>query len=209
MRWLVSILEWLVLLPLWRAIFKPRMIQGLLAGGTALVWLVIVIAIAASAGGGGDDKGPESVARPSPTTPSETAVLPSPTAEAPPEPQETIEAQGPERIVAAGPGAAAEAEDVRVTLNEIRDPWISDNQFIQPASGKRFVAFDVTIENTSGSGSHGANPFNFKLSDAQDFAYEATFGGPEAALGHTDLGGGQKTRGWVTFEVNEGTPLSS
>jgi len=57
------------------------------------------------------------------------------------------------------------------------------------------------------SGTHGANPFNFKLSDAEDFAYEVTFGGPEPAVHAVDLGSGEKTRGWVAFEVNAGTPL--
>jgi hypothetical protein len=109
--------------------------------------------------------------------------------------------------VSGTPGAIAEAEGVRVTLNATADPWVSDNQFIRPDAGKRFVAFDVTIQNSKDSGTHGANPFNFKLSDAEDFAYEVTFGGPEPAVHAVDLGSGEKTRGWVAFEVNAGTPL--
>jgi len=109
------------------------------------------------------------------------------------------------RIVSAVPGATAEAEGVRVTLNEIVDPWLSDT-FMEPDAGRRFVAFDVTIQNVDG-GTQIAAPFGFKLSDAEDFAYDWSMSGPDPGLHFIDLGSGQKTRGWVTFEVNGGTPL--
>jgi hypothetical protein len=212
MRWLVVILEWLVLLPLWRRIFKPKVIQGFFAAGTALVWLIVIIAVASSGGGDGEGE-PAARAQASPTV---AAAAESPTAEVPaeeetPEVQETPEeAETPEpppieRIVAGVPGAVAEAEDVRITLSQIVDPWVSDNMFIEPASGKRFVSFEVTIEQMDGS--HLASDFNFQLTDAEGFASDPTFGGPEPALPTIDLGKGQKTQGWVLFEVNEGTAL--
>ena len=108
------------------------------------------------------------------------------------------------RIVSAVPGATAEAEGVRVTLNEIIDPWLSDT-FMQPDPGRRSVAFDVTIQHVDG-GTQSVSAFDFMLSDAEDFLYNATFG-PDPILDSIDLGSGQKTRGWVAFEVNEGTPL--
>jgi hypothetical protein len=101
-------------------------------------------------------------------------------------------------------GAQAEYAHVRVYLNAIQDPATSNNQFIQPGVGKRFVAFDVTIEFFNDSGTHSANPFNFGLSDAQNFAYNPTFGGPDPALNAVDLHPGEKTRGWVMFEVTNG-----
>jgi hypothetical protein len=55
MRPLVVVLEWLVLLPLWRAIFRPRALQGLFAAATALAWLVIIVLVATT--GGGNDGG--------------------------------------------------------------------------------------------------------------------------------------------------------
>ena len=96
---------------------------------------------------------------------------------------------------------------MRITLNGIADPWIPDNQFIQPPAGIRYVAFEVTIENTGGTGTHVSNPFNLELTDVQDFAYAAAFFGPQPALRAVRLGSGQKTRGWVTFEVNAEAPL--
>jgi len=121
-------------------------------------------------------------------------------------PSDSPAAQKLERIVQAAPGAVAEAEGVRITLNEVADPWVSDSMFARPASGRRFVAFDVTIEQVGGS--HLASQFKFQLTDAEGFAYDPElFSGPEPDLRSIDLGKGQKTRGWVTFEVSEGTPL--
>lgn len=216
MRWLVVILEWLFLLPLWRRIFKPKVIQGFFAAGTALVWLIIIIAIAASAGGGDEEEGetaaqalasptaPAAAESPAPEAPAEEVEEP-PAEEEAAEEEETPEPPPVERIVAGVPGAVAEAEDVRITLSQIVDPWVSDNMFIEPASGKRFVSFEVTIEQMDGS--HLASDFNFQLTDAEGFASDPTFGGPEPALPTIDLGKGQKTQGWVLFEVNEGTAL--
>lgn len=44
-RRLTPIFGWLVLLPLWRAIFKPRLLYGLFATATALLWIVLILAI--------------------------------------------------------------------------------------------------------------------------------------------------------------------
>lgn len=114
--------------------------------------------------------------------------------------------QAPNQAIAA-PGAVAEFAHVRVYLNAIQDPWTSDNIYIKPAAGKRFVSFDTTIEFFNESDTHRANPFNFGLSDSESFAYDPTFSGPDPSLNAVELRPGEKTRGWITFEVNEGTPL--
>lgn len=191
MRWLVKILEWLVLLPLWRSIFKPKVIQGFFAAGTALVWLIVIIVVAAPAGGGGGDCG-ETAAGGGGGDGAETAIR--------------------ERIVAAVPGAVAEAEGVRITLNEIADPFVSIGFFAtEPHQGRRFVAFDVTIEWTKDIGSHYTSLFSFTLSGADDFAYERDFLA-QLAVGKRSLQGiylcsGQETRGWIAFQVAAHTPL--
>jgi hypothetical protein len=189
--------------------------KALAYGGpvAAVVVLIIIISAASASGGGGDGDSEQVAGQPTETAPAESGEANTAEPTLPPEPTEVpqpTETPEPqiERIVQAAAGAVAEAEDVRVTLNQITDPWISDNQFVQPAAGKRYVAFDVTIENAGSSGTHSANLFNFKLSDAEDFAYEASFFGPEPSLTLTDLGSGQKTRGWIGFEVNANTPLS-
>jgi len=170
--------------------------KGLAYGGPAAVVVVLIVIISAASAGSGSKK-EEAVAGAQPAATTGAAQAPANT----PEPPKS------KSKVAGVAGAVAEAEDVRVTLNQVADPWVSDNEFIQPDAGKRIVAFDVTIENTGKSRTHGANPFNFKLTDAQSFAYETSFFGPDPALHATDLGSGEKTRGWVPFEVNQGASL--
>ncbi len=108
---------------------------------------------------------------------------------------------------AAVPGAKAEANHVRVYLNAITDPWVSDNQFIKPDAGKRFVSVDATVEYFNDSDTHGANPFNFGLTDTTSFAYDPALFGPEPQMHAVDLRPNEKTRGWVTFEVGQTAQL--
>jgi len=110
-------------------------------------------------------------------------------------------------VVRASPGADAEAEQVSVVLHAITDPWTSESEFEQAPDGRRLVAFEVTIGFLDDNGSHMANPFHFKLTDSADFAYAEVLGGPEPSLNAVTLGPGQKTRGWIAFEVQAGTPL--
>ena len=134
------------------------------------------------------------------------AATPAPT-QAPTQAPTEQPTQAPSNEAVAAPGAVAEFAHVRVYLNAIQDPWTSDNQFIKPDAGKRFVSFDVTVEFFNDSGTHGANPFNFGLSDKQSFAYDPTFYGPDPRLASVSLRPGEKTRGWVTFQVTSGTLL--
>src|SRR4029453_644844 len=127
------------------------------------------------------------------------------------EPEET---DAPEQTeapssVAAVPGAQAESNHIRIYFNGMKDPWVPDNQFGQPQAGKRFVSFDVTIEYFNDSDTHGANPFNFGLSDTQDYSYDPGVAviDPEPRLQAVDLRPGQKTRGWVSFEVGADSAL--
>jgi hypothetical protein len=173
-RLVVKVLECLVLLPLWRNIFKPRWLQTGFAVGTGILWLVLLAALGAAGDRGRDASSNESAG--------------------------ANEAQ-------AVAGAAAEAEHVRVVLHEIADPWEPQGLFQQPPEGRRLVAFDLTIEFFDNDGTHGANPFHFRLTDANEFAYAEALRGPEPRLETVLLGTGQKTRGWIAFEVESGTPL--
>jgi hypothetical protein len=172
-----------------------------------LLILVIVIAAGAAAGGGGNKEETTAV---QPTAAAEsTAVAPVHQVQPTLPPQPTAEKI--QRIVTATAGAVAEAEDVRVTLNEITDPWVSPAQFApdQPDPGMRFVALDVTIEHVGKGGTHFACGFGFKLTDAEGYAYDpALIFDLEPDLNCIDLGSGEKTRGWIGFEVREGGGLS-
>ncbi len=189
----------------WRWAGQRQSTQGkvLAFGGpvAVVIVLIIIIWVASATGGGGD--GEEQAAAEEQQQADAGNDLQQPA-----EPTETPEPQI-ERIVQAAPGAVAQAEDVRITLNEIADPWVDPSNFApqQPAPGKRFVAFDVTIERVKGS-QHYANQFNFKLTNTEGFAYEPTLlFGLQPLLSGTDIGSGEKIRGWFGFEVDAATPL--
>lgn len=77
----------------------------------------------------------------------------------------------------------------------------SDNQFSQPKSGNKFIVADITQEN-SGINPRDYNVWEFKLQDDKDFAYQtaiATCKSPAFSAG--TLQSGQKTRGYITFEI--------
>ena len=109
--------------------------------------------------------------------------------------------------VRATPGAVAEAEEVRIILHQIANPWTSDDAFQQAPDGTRLVAFELTVDFIGTEGTHMANPFHFKLIDSADFVYAEILGGPEPVLNAINLSPGQKTRGWIAFEVQAVTPL--
>lgn len=98
--------------------------------------------------------------------------------------------------------------DITFTVNEYLDNYLSDNQFERPASGNRYVAVDVKIDNT-GNSSEYIYLSNFNIQDANAYKYEAKWYEIKApGLKSGDVAKGNSLRGWVTFEVpNEATGL--
>jgi len=185
----------------WAGSRQTTRAKALAYGGPIVGVIALVIIVAVVAGGGGDEDEGRVVQQPTGSPAAEVQA---------PAEGETPEAAKPERIVAAAVGAVAEAEGVRIVLNAIADPWVSAAEFApdRPDAGKRFVAFDVTIEYVRDSGSHYGCWANFKLSDTDGFAYEYDLlFDLDPKLDCVDLGSGQKTRGWMGFEVNEAAEL--
>jgi hypothetical protein len=98
-----------------------------------------------------------------------------------------------------------------VTVNEVIDPFAPENADERPSEGRRFVAFDVTIENSEDAGGpHYVNSYLFKLTDSENFAYERSLATTEPTLAEElELAPGEKTRGWVMFEVEKGSDVKS
>lgn len=106
-------------------------------------------------------------------------------------------------------GESTTAEGLTITLLQIRDPFVSPNQFSRPSAGNRHVAFKVQIENV-GNRNMSANAFSFKLVDAENFQHQAEsiVFAEQSLLGQAQsLGGGAKIEGWVGFQVKEGVAL--
>lgn len=96
-----------------------------------------------------------------------------------------------------------------VTLHEVRDN-VPPEQYNKPQPGFRWVAVDVTIENT-GSAPIDYNPFFSKLKTGDDREYDPAIGSsglsPQLSSGKHQPG--EKSRGWITFEVAAGAPLAT
>ena len=107
-------------------------------------------------------------------------------------------------------GQATTAENAKVTIIAIQDPYVPKNQFSRPKAGNRFVAYKVQIEHTGQSGTVSANGFNFKLRDSENFQHQtaSVVFEEQSLLGQAQsLASGTKIEGWVGFEVKEGVTV--
>lgn len=85
---LVRVLEWLVLLPLWRRLTQTTWQRVAGSIGISLVWLIVIVAIASS-GGGGDDGGESTTASLDGTRTATASATPAVTARPTDEPTPT------------------------------------------------------------------------------------------------------------------------
>lgn len=123
------------------------------------------------------------------TPPTATAVPPQPSATVPP-PTATALPKTTER---------AESGGFAMTLHAVADPTPVD-RFLKPKDGMRFVATDVTIENTTAPQFY-AQPFDVRLKTADNREYLVAVGTASPALVNSQLAKGEKARGWVNFEI--------
>lgn len=92
----------------------------------------------------------------------------------------------------------------KVTILQIADNVPSANQFIQPQPGKKWIGFEVEVENV---GTAQVTSLDWTLRDTTDQEHDRTFWtGAEGAaidIAYSDLTPGGKKRGWVYFEVDQ------
>jgi hypothetical protein len=100
----------------------------------------------------------------------------------------------------------------KVTATRLIDPWLPrDSSEGLPAPGRRLVALEVIIEYPQDRPfSHYVSTANFKLIDADDFASGST----ESRIGPSipealELSPGQRTKGWVMFEIDEAAEIKA
>jgi hypothetical protein len=100
-----------------------------------------------------------------------------------------------------------------VTVLEVVDPWVPEEAADAPAEGRRFVAVEVLVEvDASEELPHYVYSYDYQLKDTEDFVYAPVGYGEtraEPPLPDVDLEPGEKTQGWVTFEVDEDSDLVS
>jgi hypothetical protein len=93
-----------------------------------------------------------------------------------------------------------------VTANRLIDPWVpTASSSLGPRPARRLVAIEVTVEYPKGRESaHIVSSAYFKLIDFEDFAYGTTQSLLAPALTEgLQLAPGQKTRGWVMFDLDK------
>jgi hypothetical protein len=97
-----------------------------------------------------------------------------------------------------------------ITVEQIVDPWTGDSDR-DASPGHHYVAIEVVVEGTEDDEiDYGyTDAYYFKLTDSEGFAYPAIYEGAKPMLAGVDLEPGEKTRGWLTFEVADGNDVAS
>jgi uncharacterized protein DUF4352 len=98
-----------------------------------------------------------------------------------------------------------------VTVSQLVDPWSPDLPADAPSAGRRYVALEVTLANPDDSEfPRYVEGAMFKLTDSADFAYSPIDSLIEPELTESlELAPGQKTQGWIMFEIDDENAIQS
>ncbi len=159
----------------------------------ALPLLFVGALVLASTTGCTDSTNPSPSASSAPTA-QPTKVTASPTAKATPTP------------TAAPTAAKGTASNSKISVAASnRGVYVSDNQFIQPKAGNKYVQIYVTVTNVNYPSETIGNQFYFKLFDSKNEGHSPTTasfgeGGLESI---SNSNPGQKTAGTLVFEISQ------
>ncbi|MEZ4221318.1 MAG: DUF4352 domain-containing protein [Polyangiaceae bacterium] len=128
-----------------------------------------------------------------------TTPAPKPTLEAPVLPETPA---SPLKL-----NAAAKLDGVTLTISEYKDCRLSNFYSRRSLAKKKqkLVAINVLFEG-NGEKEHNVSYSNFKVTDPEGMAFRSTFRSGsdcEPLLKSSRIGVGEKTKGWVVFEVPE------
>lgn len=99
-------------------------------------------------------------------------------------------------------GTPVEAGDFAVTVNAVED--VAASQFNEPREGFRFIAVDLTIENTSGSPQNVSSLMQMYVRGADGQRYSVDIGAAVSAGGDSpegEIAAGERLRGKVGYQV--------
>ncbi len=205
MNAIIRVLEWSVLLPLWRKVIPVPGWRIAAAVGTGSVWLIIIIAVAAS-GGDGDpgttvqDQGtPESVESPEATPTPGTTPAPTPTSTPEPTPEPTAAPEQDNLNLTLG--QTANVGDAEVTAHSFR--LDSGGEFFAPDPGNVWIVVDATIVNTGDDEYNFSSLLQLVLRDTEGREYDVTFGPDIISQLDGTILAADNLRGEVAFEVPE------
>ncbi len=128
-------------------------------------------------------------ATPAPPTPTDTPR--PPTATATPRPD----------VASLGVGSTIVSDGFRLTLLAVEDPLQTSTR---PDGGYRFIGYQFSVENTSGSRRDFWGSLDFKFIDAERYEYDSGYASterPELSQCPHTLSAGGKCEGWIFTEV--------
>jgi hypothetical protein len=104
-------------------------------------------------------------------------------------------------------GQASKTSGFNITVYGFKDPQPPASQFDTPASGDHFVSVDVQVNNPGSSQETFSSLLGFHLLDSANRQYDESFAGAGVTPGPPEgqIAAGQSIRGFVVFEVPDGT----
>jgi hypothetical protein len=99
-----------------------------------------------------------------------------------------------------------------VTAKQVLDPATGSDEFNTPAAGKRFVGIQLTILGAAGYSHDDANN-DAAIMGSNGQTYTSDFStlsaGTNFNAGNFSVSAGQRTTGWVTFQLPKGVSVAS
>ncbi|MDQ1467102.1 MAG: hypothetical protein QOH10_1517 [Actinomycetota bacterium] len=104
-------------------------------------------------------------------------------------------------------GDTAKTSDLQITVYGFKDPQPPTDSFNTPQPGDHFVSVDVQVTNPGSNQRAFSSLLGFHLLDAQNRQYDEDLGSAGLKPGAPDgqIAGGQSIRGYVVFEIPDGT----
>lgn len=168
----------------WAGSRQTTQAKALAYGGPIVGVIALVIIVAVVAGGGGEEDEGGVVQQPAASPAAQVEATSTPGL---PEHQGYI-------------GEPVGSGKYQLTVTAVEDPYESDNQFIQPDAGNRFVVVHIELRNTGSSGSISIFPvWDVVLLDSTDLVHDADLMITEFSA--DELGAGERGVGHVGFEV--------
>lgn len=90
--------------------------------------------------------------------------------------------------------------DLTVVINEVKD--LSNQEFVEPEEGRKFIGIDVTFENVSDKPESISSLLQFQVKDADGYAYDQSFMYDTGKrLPEGELAPSAKASGIIPYEV--------
>lgn len=87
----------------------------------------------------------------------------------------------------------------------VQRSWVPDNQFETAKEGKRLAAVEFQLKNNGSKAEQISTLMQFKLKDATNAQYGAGFFAPDPKFPDGELAPGDTARGFVSFEIPQGS----